>query len=139
MSTPETVLTVSDLSDSQKKAAVSLIYDLTLEGYSRPKILAQLQAQKGLDAAELYDEAIEAFARDGFIDKYAITGFCLMAKKQIYQKLFARSDYANALRALESFEKTAASLTPKPAKQVASVRPSEAPLTQQIDSILNDG
>lgn len=118
----------------QKRDVVLLIYQLILKGNDRTLILNELEKQNIDTGPEDYEAALDLIAKEGFVDLFTVRGFCLTAKKELFKCMRGAGDYPGALRALESYEKTARELIkpnrPKPAKATT--------VTAEIDEILKD-
>lgn len=75
-----------------------------------------LEATKKLwpdtDPEALYESAVDQIAKAAQVEPDVLLGWCLMARRELFRKMYEIGDFAGALRATEKIESLAPKLKP---------------------------
>ena len=82
-----------------------------VEGQQDGDVLAAIKKHwPGEDPDKVYEAAIDQIAEASKVESDVILGWCLMARRELYRKMFEMGDYTGALRATEKIESLATKL-----------------------------
>lgn len=84
-----------------------------IEGQSDADVLAAVaKFWPDTDADKLYESAVDQIAKASQVESDVLLGWCLMARRELFRKMFEIGDFAGALRATEKIESLATKLKP---------------------------